>query len=988
GRSDETNSYTKTIATQMWLLGYEFPNTLMLFTKSKLYIIASPKKAKILQPLQGVPDGVPIEILIHGKDAAKNQTVFDQTIAAIQEAGPNVGVVAKDTSSGKLVDEWNTAFEPSKGSMTMVDVSHGLSRVLALKEDGELQYEKTAASICSTVMQDFFIEDMANTFDQEKKVTNMKMSERITGVLTNDKLSKRLFSKVKMLDMVEWSTDPVVQSGGRYDLSPSGASDTAQLHAGTVVCTLSMRYFMYSASISRTFLVDPTPEQERNYGLLLTLQKQMLDWVKPGVKMSAIYSQAVAYVREHRPDLADNFVKNCGFVTGIEMSDGTNIISATCDEVVQTSMVLTLRVGLENMTNPKAKDSQSRTYSYQLVDTVVVKESGAEFLTVCSKEPNDVLFFFNDEESTPAAKSEAKREKSSASSSASRRAPVTRTSAILPSKFRSEEKEEESSMRKRREHQKELIAKLLVDGRRRFAGDEGDDGEEKQVIKKFESYKRETALPREAQSCRIIVDERADTIVLPIYGMAVPFHISALKNISKNDEGEYVYLRLNMVSPGQGVGKKENLPTDDPTATFVRSLTFRSTDAVRMAEIFHSIQSLKRDQIKRETEKAQMADIIQQDRLVPITGRRPIRLPDVFMRPVVDGKRFPSALEIHNNGLRYLSTGRHNNATIDILFNNVRHLFFQPCDNELLVLIHVHLKNPIMLGKKKMQDIQFYREASDASFDETGNRRRRFRYGDEDEIEAEQEERRRRRQLNKEFKEFASKIAEASNHEVEVDTPFREVGFNGVPARANVFLQPTVECLVHLSDTPFFIITVADVEIVHLERVQFGLKNFDMVFVFKDFKRAPVHVNTVPMKQLDNVKEWLDSVNLAYTEGPVNLNWAQIMKTVNKDPAGFFEDGGWGFLAHDSDAEGESSEEEESEFTVSEDEFDESESESSEEESDFGTESDASDSDVDEDEESGEDWDELEKKAKAYDDKRGVPGDSDNERPQKRARRR
>ncbi|KAJ2395135.1 FACT complex subunit spt16, partial [Coemansia sp. RSA 2559] len=254
-----------------------------------------------------------------------------------------------------------------------------------------------------------------------------------------------------------------------------------------------------------------------------------------------------------------------------------------------------------------------------------------------------------------------------------------------------------------------------------------------------------------------------------------------------------------------------------------------------------------------------------------------------------------------------------------------------------------------------------------------------------DEIEAEQEERRRRRKLNKEFKEFAAKIAEASNHEVEVDTPFREVAFSGVPSRANVLLQPTVDCLVHLSDTPFFIITVADVEIVHLERVQFGLKNFDMVFVFKDFKRAPVHVNTVPMKQLDNVKEWLDSVNLAYTEGPINLNWTQIMKTVNKDPAGFYEDGGWSFLAQDSDAEDDESEEEESEFAVSEDEFEEDDDSESSQGSDFGEESDAS-MDDDEDDESGEDWDDLEAKAKAYDAKRG--GDEASAAPVKRARRR
>ena len=34
-----------------------------------------------------------------------------------------------------------------------------------------------------------------------------------------------------------------------------------------------------------------------------------------------------------------------------------------------------------------------------------------------------------------------------------------------------------------------------------------------------------------------------------------------------------------------------------------------------------------------------------------------------------------------------------------------------------------------------LKDVQFYREASDVQFDETGNRKRKYRYGDEDEIE-------------------------------------------------------------------------------------------------------------------------------------------------------------------------------------------------------------------------------------------------------------
>ena len=88
--------------------------------------------------------------------------------------------------------------------------------------------------------------------------------------------------------------------------------------------------------------------------------------------------------------------------------------------------------------------------------------------------------------------------------------------------------------------------------------------------------------------------------------------------------------------------------------------------------------------------------------------------------------------------------------------------------------------------------------------------------------------------------------------------PFRDLGFMGVPHRQLVLMQPTTDCLVHLSDMPPLVVTLADVEWAHLERVQFGLKNFDMVFVYKDFTRAVVHVNTIPMDQLENVKEWLE----------------------------------------------------------------------------------------------------------------------------------
>ena len=186
----------------------------------------------------------------------------------------------------------------------------------------------------------------------------------------------------------------------------------------------------------------------------------------------------------------------------------------------------------------------------------------------------------------------------------------------------------------------------------------------------------------------------------------------------------------------------------------------------------------------------------------------------------MDGRRVSGEVEIHQNGLRYQSPMRQDQR-VDILFNNVKHLFFQPSAHELIVIIHVHLKHPIVIGKKKTKDVQFFREATDIQFDETQNRKRKHRYDDEEEFEAEQEERRRRAALDKEFKNFAEKISEAGRHEnVSVDISYRELGFSGVPNRANVLLQPSTDCLVQLTDPPFFVITLEEVEVAHLERVQ------------------------------------------------------------------------------------------------------------------------------------------------------------------------
>jgi nucleosome binding factor SPN SPT16 subunit len=56
----------------------------------------------------------------------------------------------------------------------------------------------------------------------------------------------------------------------------------------------------------------------------------------------------------------------------------------------------------------------------------------------------------------------------------------------------------------------------------------------------------------------VVVDQKRQSIILPISGFAVPFHINTLKSAVKLEEGEFTVIRFMFVTPGQIIGKKED----------------------------------------------------------------------------------------------------------------------------------------------------------------------------------------------------------------------------------------------------------------------------------------------------------------------------------------------------------------------------------------------------------------------------------------------
>ncbi|CAI4215130.1 unnamed protein product [Parascedosporium putredinis] len=923
GKAEDSQDFHKNNAMHFWLLGYEFPATLMLFTMDCLYIVTTAKKAKHLEQLKG--GRFPIEILVRGKDAAENEKSFVKIADTIKAAGNKIGTLAKDTSRGPFIEEWKKTFADQCKDVTEVDISQTLSvAAFSVKDETELRAMRTSSKACVALMTPYFLEEMSNILDQEKKVKHSTLADKVDKKLDDDKFWKtvQLPNKSKLpsdLDptQLDWVTGPIVQSGGAYDLKLSTEANDNFLHAGTIIAAMGLRYKSYSSAIARTYLIDPNKSQEGNYKLLCNVHNTVLKEIRDGAVAKDVYHKALSTIRSKKPEMEKHFLRNVGWGIGLETKDTTMVLNGKNGRTLKDGMTLCITTGFSDIENPNPQDKNSKIYSLMIMDTIrVTSTDPVVFTQEAPIEANSNSFFFKDEEEAqPTPKKEKK----------DHRVGAVATKNITQTRLRSERttQVEDDADTKRRQHQQTLAAKKQKEGTQRYAESTGgQNGVEAKTFKKFESYKRDNQLPLKVRDLKIIVDVKSSTVIVPVMGHPVPFHINTIKNASVNDEGDW-----------------------DATAHFVRSLTFRSEHKERYTEIANQISNMKRDVVKKEQEKKDMEDVVEQDKLVEIRSESPPPVLDnVFIRPAMEGKRVPGKLEIHQNGIRYqspLSTQQR----VDILFSNVRHLFFQPCQHELIVVIHIHLKDPIIVGnKKKTKDVQFYREATDIQFDETGNRRRKYRYGDEDEFEQEQEER-------------------------------RQLGFHGVPFRSNVFIQPTTDCLIQVVEPPFMVLTLEDIEIAHLERVQFGLKNFDLVFVFKDYSRAPYHINTIPMEQIEDVKDWLDNSDILYSEGPLNLSWPTIMKTVTADPHQFFQDGGWSFLQQESDDEGGSDEEdEESAFEIDDDDLD-AASESSEEDSDYGSNvSDEDDEDEAElsDDDEGDDWDEMEEKAKKRDRESGL----------------
>ncbi|CAH8860220.1 unnamed protein product [Trichobilharzia szidati] len=1013
--------YGKTLSLHMWLFGYELQDTIIVLNKQSMVVLCGKKKLDFLHPLENRQFGKHTVVLIPRNPADKDKAGIKKLIDYLKISGKSgkVGHLAKD----KFVSELTESFSASlrEENFQLVDVSGAISEVLAVKDDAELALLKKASDVTCTVFTKHLKEQIMDVIDSDRKVKHEKLSSDCQNALRNPTYLSGLDP-----DQVEMCYDPIIQSGGTYNLKFSIESDSRSLHFGTIICCLGVRYQSYCSNIIRSLMVNPTDEQSANYTYLHDLLDWCIEQIKPGVKI-ADFCQAIAdKVSSERPKLAENLLRNYGFVTGIEFRDSNLLLSNKCTSTFRKGMTLNFNLGFQNLVNSLGKSQTEKQYALWLGDVLAVGvgENGENtvYTLAAKRRPKSISLYIKEEEEEEedvdenddgdemvdgkdTSKSASKSTRSSNGTSSVANAKKQGMSngdsamntqellgrghrrAIVDQKTRSEQTAEEKRMSRRRD----LFQELLTSSTNRLTGLKTDTNADKKM-KSSIAYKGAGQMPKEddVHKLRIFVDKKYETVILPIFGLPTPFHISTIKNVSTSIEADYTYLRINFHHPGVLVGGKESSGFQSPESTYVKEMTYRASNIRRHGEVtipstnlnnaYRIIKEVLKRFRSREAEEKERANLVEQDALVVDHAKGAFRLKDLYIRPNLASKRVTGTLEAHSNGFRFTSV---RGDQVDILYNNIKHAFYQPCDGEMIILLHFHLKNAIMYGKKKHTDIQFYTEVGELTTDLS---KTHSRMQDRDDLEAEQMEREMREQIKLAFRSFVDRSENlAKRYDLEFEIPFRELGFHGCPFRSTVLMMPTSSALMSVVELPAFVVTLDEVEFVMLERVSLSIRTFDMVFVFKDYHKKPAMINSIPSTALELVKEWLLSCDIFYAEATKSLNWPKLMKTILDDPEGFVEQGGWSFVSpdEDDDEDEEDTEDDDENYAPSESELSgdgeedgsgaASSSEEGDDDEDWEAEEDSDEPEsLDSDESEGKDWDELEEEARKEDAKNAL----------------
>ena len=325
GKTADDAMEHKVLAMHFWLLGIEFPETLIAILKTgRIIFFTSSKKVECLRQVEG--DNVVLMARRAAASGAEGEVDAAQLAEfAAQVRGDKaeavVGMLLKETHMGAFAAGVVQAV-PALEGFKVAECREEISAVLATKDSDEIALVKKSTSCVTYLMQSHFVKKLESVIDMDAKQTSRGLCAELEESMDGKELQKRLADKFGVdageMELVYSS----LQCGSKYELRPDvEPTDDAIPMQGTYLLSLGFKYSEYSSLISRTLLVDPTPLQKKAYTLALEVQQLVIRDLKPGKLFKEVYLAARGLVQSKAPELVAGFAKSLGFVMGLEFKD-------------------------------------------------------------------------------------------------------------------------------------------------------------------------------------------------------------------------------------------------------------------------------------------------------------------------------------------------------------------------------------------------------------------------------------------------------------------------------------------------------------------------------------------------------------------------------------------------------------------------------------------------------------------------------------------
>ena len=152
--------YKKSSSVHLFLMGWEFSDSLLVLTSSTLFVLSSEKKCSLLAGISeasGDEENIPplcVEMRLLRKNKKDgNQENFALLLSEMRSSSSHslkLGWFKRETFYGRLVNDFMSTCE-SSGAVELVDISRALSSLLLVKDEDEVDSLKKASALSNKV---------------------------------------------------------------------------------------------------------------------------------------------------------------------------------------------------------------------------------------------------------------------------------------------------------------------------------------------------------------------------------------------------------------------------------------------------------------------------------------------------------------------------------------------------------------------------------------------------------------------------------------------------------------------------------------------------------------------------------------------------------------------------------------------------------------------------------------------------------------------